>query len=325
MRENSQDKAEKGNSQDKAERILSIFTRLRQGKVVNKMEFSQLYGVSPRTIQRDIADVQCFLQNQGNETGETQEIVFDRKAGGYRLETRHRKYLNAKEILALSKVLLESRVLMKAEMFPIINSLIGLCSDDAGGKEIKESLNNEMHHYVELHHGKELVDRLWVLESAVREQKYIEITYTKLKKKETVKRKVKPVGVMFSEFYFYLTAYIEGIDKQTAFQNPDDIFPTIYRVDRLENIEILDEHFSIPYSERFEEGEFRKRIQFMYGGRLRRIKFKYTGNSLDSILDRLPTAEIVKEEEGGVVIKAEVFGDGVDMWLRSQGDDIVVE
>ena len=178
---------------------------------------------------------------------------------------------------------------------------------------------------MELHHGKELVDRLWVLESAVREQKYIEITYTKLKKKETVKRKVKPVGVMFSEFYFYLTAYIEGIDKQTAFQNPDDIFPTIYRVDRLENIEILDEHFSIPYSERFEEGEFRKRIQFMYGGRLRRIKFKYTGNSLDSILDRLPTAEIVKEEEGGVVIKAEVFGDGVDMWLRSQGDDIVVE
>ena len=96
-------------------------------------------------------------------------------------------------------------------------------------------------------------------------------------------------------------------------------------MDRLENIEILDEHFSIPYSERFEEGEFRKRIQFMYGGRLRRIKFKYTGNSLDSILDRLPTAEIVKEEEGGVVIKAEVFGDGVDMWLRSQGDDIVVE
>ena len=67
---------------------------------------------------------------------------------------------------------------------------------------------------------------------------------------------------------------------------------------------------------RFEEGEFRKRIQFMQGGKLRRIKFKYKGNSLEAVLDRLPTAEIVKKEDDGVVLQAEVFGNGVDMWLR---------
>lgn len=38
---------------------------------------------------------------------------------------------------------------------------------------------------------------------------------------------------MFSEFYFYLTAFIEGIDKKTEFDNPDDLFPTIYRIDRI--------------------------------------------------------------------------------------------
>lgn len=50
----------------------------------------------------------------------------------------------------------------------------------------------------------------------------------------------------------------------------------------------------------------------MQGGKLRRIKFKYKGNSLEAVLDRLPTAEVVKEEEDGVVLQAEVFGNGVD-------------
>ena len=143
-----------------------------------------------------------------------------------------------------------------------------------------------------------------------------------MKNSMQVIRKVKPVGVMFSEFYFYLTAFIEDIDKEKEFENPNDIFPTIYRVDRLEDVKVLKEHFSIPYSERFEEGEFRKRVQFMYGGKLRRVKFKYSGESIESVLDRLPMAEIVEEKDGVYTVSAEVFGKGVDMWLRSQGEKI---
>ena len=87
---------------------------------------------------------------------------------------------------------------------------------------------------------------------------------------------------------------------------------------------MLDEHFHIPYSSRFEEGEFRKRVQFMYGGTLRKVKFRYLGNDLDSILDRLPTAQIISEEDGVYTLSAEVFGTGIDMWLRSQGDNVQV-
>lgn len=66
----------------------------------------------------------------------------------------------------------------------------------------------------------------------------------------------------------------------------------------------------------------RKRIQFMYGGKLRRIQFKYTGPNIEAVLDRLPTARVVEElPEGGQLVEAEVFdGNGLDMWLRSQGD-----
>ena len=64
------------------------------------------------------------------------------------------------------------------------------------------------------------------------------------------------------------------------------------------------------------------RIQFMYGGRLRKIRFRYSGESVEAVLDRLPTAKILGREDGGYVIEAEVFGKGIDMWAKSQGEYI---
>lgn len=308
--------------EDKAERVLSIYTRLIQGEIINKEEESFKFGVATRTIQRNIADIQNFLRNQCNETGEIQEVVFDKKYGGYRLETKVQKQLTPGELLAVCKVLLESRALVKDEMFPVIHKLLFTCGAEHDRKQIQEYIRNEMHHYVELNHHKKLIQILWELEKAVKEQRYVEISYIKLKKAQRVRRKVKPVGIMFSEFYYYLTAFIEDIDKEKEFQNPDDLFPTIYRVDRLTEVKILEEHFPVPYRERFEEGEFRKRIQFMYGGRLKKIRFKYRGNSLESVLDRLPTAKVIRQEGEAVLVQAEVFGDGVERWIKTQGDDI---
>ena len=105
---------------------------------------------------------------------------------------------------------------------------------------------------------------------------------------------------------------------------PKRPFPTIYRIDRIAEYEILPEHFHVPYADRFQEGEFRKRIQFMFGGELRTIMFKYKGLSIESVLDRFPTAEIIEHDDSGWTIKAEVYGDGVDIWLRGQGDVIEV-
>lgn len=41
-----------------------------------------------------------------------------------------------------------------------------------------------------------------------------------------------------------------------------------------------------------------------------------------SILDRLPTAHVLDEENGEYIVAAEVFGTGINMWIRSQGDYI---
>jgi hypothetical protein len=117
-----------------------------------------------------------------------------------------------------------------------------------------------------------------------------------------------------------LAGRIRNIDKEKAFTEPNDAYPTIYRIDRIKKLMVTEEHFSTPYRNKFEEGEYRKRIQFMYGGKLRKVKFEYSGYSIDAVLDRLPTARILSEDDGVFLIEAEVFGDGIDMWLRSQGN-----
>ena len=65
-------------------------------------------------------------------------------------------------------------------------------------------------------------------------------------------------------------------------------------------------------------------MQFMYGGKLQKIRFRYTGPDVDAVLDRLPTAQILDEDDGAYIISAEVFGTGINMWLRSQGDYVEV-
>ena len=154
---------------------------------------------------------------------------------------------------------------------------------------------------------------------AIHECKYIEIDYFRTKDKSVVHRKLRPAAIMFSEYYFYLTAFIDDEEVKKDFNVLNDSFPTIYRIDRIRSMRITDEKFHIPYSSRFEEGEFRKRIQFMYGGKLQKVQFRYTGPDVDAILDRLPTAKILDEEDGAYIISAEVFGTGINMWLRSQG------
>ena len=140
--------------------------------------------------------------------------------------------------------------------------------------------------------------------------KIIEIDYQRADKK-IKQHKVKPVGIVFSKFYFYLLAFPMDVTIE---------YPIIFRVDRIETIKITNETFTIdPMG--YDEVGFKKRTPFMYSGELQTIRFEFTG-VLEALLDRLPTVRIEKETEKGVIARAEAFGKGLEMWLRSQGDRV---
>ena len=124
---------------------------------------------------------------------------------------------------------------------------------------------------------------------------------------------------MGSEYYFYLIAYIGDKDKKYPG------YPTIYRIDRIISYKVTEESFHVPYRDRFEEGEFRKRIPFMYTGKLHKTSFIYTGTDINAVLDRLPSATAKKLEDGNYLVMVEVYGEkGLELWLKGQGAYTVV-
>ena len=309
---------------DKIARILGIYTKLMNGGIVNKAEEARQYGVNERSIQRDIDDIREYFENETADIGFINSVTYDRSAKGYRLEQLYKTRLSNSEILAVCKILLDSRAFTKKEMLLLLDKLVECCVPQTNQKAVMDLISNEEFHYVEPRHHTVFIDKLWTLGQAIRASQYIEIDYMRTKDKKIVRRKLKPVAILFSEYYFYLTAFIDDKEVQENFDVLNDAFPTIYRLDRIKKLKLLDEKFHIPYSSRFEEGEFRKRIQFMYGGKLQKVKFEYSGTDVDAVLDRLPTARIIKEEDGRYVIEAEVFGKGIEMWLRSQGENVKI-
>ena len=309
---------------EKTERVLGIYTKLMRGDIVNKAHEAKEYGVDERSIQRDIESIRNFLDLNVEQTGVVNSVIYDRVQKGYRMEQIYRIKLTNSEILAICKILLDSRAFTKKEMEEMLRKLIECCVPQNNQRLVADLIKNEEFHYIEPRHKTVFIDKLWDLGEAIQQCRYIEIEYLRTKDKAIVKRKVKPVAIMFSEYYFYLTAFIDDDKLREHFDVINDSFPTIYRIDRIKSMNILDERFHIPYSSRFEEGEFRKRIQFMYGGKLQKIKFRYSGSSVEAVLDRLPTSQILDETDGVYTISAEVFGKGIDMWLRSQGDAVEV-
>jgi len=299
----------------KLDRVLHIYFALARGQCLSKRDLAQRFHVTERSIQRDISALRCFLGEQEIE----QDVIFDAHSGGYRLKDTSAQSLSNSEILAVCKIMLESRSLRRDELLPILDKLIACCVPEQNKKAVQSLIANEKYHYIEPHHRKHILGGLWDIGQAIQNHQVMEIQYERLKEPRLVIRKIEPVGIMFSEYYFYLTAFLRDVDRDSSFENADDLFPTIYRIDRIRSFEVLNEHFQVPYKNRFEEGEFRKRVQFMYGGKLERIKFQYIGPSLEAVLDRLPTAEVIEESPDGWLIRAEVFGKGIDMWLNSQG------
>ncbi|HSH25496.1 MAG TPA: WYL domain-containing protein [Massilibacterium sp.] len=294
----------------KSMRILSMFDRLSKGEILSKVEEANRFGVVEKTIQRDIADLRTYI----SETyGHAMRIEYNRKKQGYILKKDKSLWFQNEEILSISKVLIESRAFNKEEMNQLIGKLLNQCEPDSK-KLIKDTINNELFHYSELMHKKKIMSTLWELSNAVRTKTKVRIHY-KPNAQYTVKRTIRPMGVIFSEFYFYLVAYN---DKKAE----PDLIP--YRIDRIETYKILNERFRVNYNERFEEGRFRKQVQFMYAGELLKIELKCHYLALEAVLDRLPTARVVENQQNFAIVEAEVYGEGVVMWLLSQAHRVEV-
>lgn len=309
--------------QRKNNRTLDMYIRLCEGKILNKAEEAYHFGVDERSIQRDIDDIRAFLMEH-NMSGDSRTIKYDRKKKGYTMDGSEPSMMTNSEILAVSKILLESRAFTRHELKAILDKLIEGCVPLQNMKIVSELLANERYHYVELHHKEYIQDKLWEIGFDIHEHNLVSLRYARANDPmESVKRVVEPVSILFSEYYFYLNAYI--VEKKDSGKYVHKYnFPAIFRIDRIKDYKHLNEKFKISYANRFEEGEFRKRIQFMYAGKLQKVFMKFYGENPEPVLDRLPTAKVIEQHDNECTIEAEVYGKGVIMWLLSQGSKVEV-
>lgn len=311
--------------ESKNQRTLDIYVRLCEGKVINKKTESQNFGVDERSIQRDIDDIRAFLCDRSESNGrDTREVVYDRTKEGFLMVGDEPSMMTNSEILAVSKILLESRAFTKRELKTILDKLVEGCVPLKNMKLVSDLIANEKYHYVELNHKEYIQDKLWQIGSDIHEHNLVSLRYARANApRESIKRIVEPISILFSEYYFYLNAYIVEKDASGKYVHKYN-YPAIFRIDRIKNYKHLDEKFKVSYSNRFEEGEFRKRIQFMYAGKLQRVVLKFYGENPEPILDRLPTARVTQQYDNEYTIEAEVYGKGVIMWLLSQGSKVEV-
>lgn len=297
---------------EKSNRMLEIFFRALRGEKISLKKLAEEYNVSTKSISRDINSIQNFLAEH-RELMQNAELTYSHKERAYILNSD--EFLKNKELFALVKIILGSRALNKEEILTLITKLKKFTTIQ-DRKTLENLIRKEVYHYHEVKSDcKSVIDNVWKIVQAIEEKRTISIIYYKMNRDE-VKHKIKPVSVLFSEYYFYLIAY-----------KADDMSykPIYFRIDRISSITEHREKFELEKKYDFDEGNLREKNQFMFPGDTVKIRFEFSGLSLQAILDRLPTAKVVEKNGNTSIIEAEVnHGRGIIMYLLSQGSWVKV-
>lgn len=293
-------------------RVLEIFFRGLRGEDLSVQELANEYGVSTKSITRSMNDLKDFLADHRALVGNT-ELQYSYSDKCYRLYMD--EFLTNKELFSLVEVMIGARAFSKMELLTLIDKLKKFTTPDDRPK-MNELIRKELYHYPEVNHDCESVqDHLWKIVSCITDHKEISVDYYRTDRK-WVTHRLRPASVMFTDYYFYLIAFRTDGNTEK---------PYYFRIDRIKQITVHRKTFDAFDTPGFDEGLLRKRSLFMWPGKLQTIRFEFSGPSVQAALDKLPTARIIERMSGNkYLLEAEVYGDGIKMWLLSQGSWIKV-
>lgn len=295
----------------KQERLLEIFFRSLRGEGLSVQKLAHEYEVSTKSIGRDISDLKSFLADHRELVGNT-ELKYSKQEKVYHLYMD--EFLTNTELFALIEVMIGARAFSKEELLTLTNKLKGFTTA-TDRPMLSDLIRKELYHYTEIKHDCDSVQQmLWKLATCITEKREITIEYYRADRAWKTHR-IRPASVMFTDNFFYLIAFnTEG--------TPDK--PLYFRIDRIKYITEHRKKFTIEDAPDFDEGLLRLRSLFMWPGKLRTIQFEFTGSAIQAILDKLPTAKVIERNNRTYTVEADVYGDGIKMWLLSQGRRVKV-
>lgn len=295
----------------KHDRLLEIFFRSLRGEDLSVQRLAEEYNVSTKSISRDINDLKSFLADHRQLVGNT-ELSYSSQSKCYRLHMD--EFLTNKELFSMVEVMIGARAFSKEELLTLTDKLKRFTTAEDRPK-LNDLIRKELYHYSEVKHDCDSVmDTFWKLVNCISDKREVTIEYYRIDRVWRTHR-IRPASLMFTDHYFYLIAFKTDDDPSKPFY---------FRVDRIKYITEHRKHFSTKEVGDFDEGLLRERSLFMLPGKLRKIRFEYSGTSVQAVLDKLPTAKIIERSGGKYTLEAEVYGDGIKMWILSQGSRIKV-
>ena len=292
-------------SNSKQGRVLERFFRGLCGENLSVKRLAEGPNISGKSISRDIAELHAFLVEHRELTGNA-ELRYSRQDRCYRLYMD--EFLADKELFALVEVMIGARAFSRMELLSLVDKLERFAAP-VDRPRMKNLIRRELYHYTEVKHDCESVQKtLWKLINCISERKEITISYYRMDRHQ-VEHRIQLASIMFADYYFYLIAFKPRGDTTSE--------PVYFRVDRITHITEHRDRLAKP--QEFDEGLLRRRSLLMFPGKLRTIRFEFSGPSMHAVLDKLPTANIIERTGGKYLIEAEVYGGGIKMWLLSQG------
>ncbi|WP_414055783.1 helix-turn-helix transcriptional regulator [Macrococcus equi] len=232
---------------------------------------------------------------------------------------RNYEKLNKKHVLVLLKLLLDSRSLNYNETIEVTNELLkNLSNEDR--KKVAYSIRSEIHKYKQTVMATSLIDLIWKLNDFIINRDVLIINYKNVENEPRIIT-IAPQYITQDEFYYYMIGYINENETRTL------------RIDRIESIEVvtntIDKKKYKPkvIKRESELGEYKNRTPLMFYGDNDAITLEYYGKSPEALLDRFPAHEdkgYKNNDRNCRIFTIYTSGEGVYMWLLSQGDDIKV-
>ncbi|MEG2842627.1 MAG: HTH domain-containing protein, partial [Ruthenibacterium sp.] len=127
---------------NKNTRILHLYTQLMQGALLQKKELAQEFSTSEKSIQRDLDHLRDYLSASGSE----KQLIYSKTQRGYLLSAKDDFCLSDSEILAVAKILLESRAFCKDELNALISKLL-MQATPTDRKQVEDMIRSEQFCY----------------------------------------------------------------------------------------------------------------------------------------------------------------------------------
>lgn len=311
---------------------------------ISKEKFTEKYGRSVRTFQRDVKALREYFAD--NDTDKELESEGDT----YRLTNRPentKRFLGIPQLLLLTEILASSRVLAKEEFTQMMDTLLNMAmfqslaqiQDTALRNALKNAFDSykDNNHPLDFNPSEDTFEKLTTLYEATYNDKdnysAIDVTYTNVYNR-TSRKTLLPVSIVFDKYYLYLRA-VEVMYRGYSFNT--------YRVDRIKHVSMSSERVDysssksqlakMPFpSNAFSEHDYPEAIEFYCWPPAIEAALDNFGSARyeAEIIERYDrygrsvSSDDMVGKHGHVKIKIRDYPEGAKFWLMGQGTKVQV-